>query len=72
MSLNLPAAFSAVMAAVREHQVHPGVELRANLEELRDFFESTSHRCHLEEVAFVRELTNETVHVPQGCLLGGL
>ena len=34
VSLNLPAAFSAVMAAVREHQVHPGVELRANLEEL--------------------------------------
>jgi hypothetical protein len=29
---------------------HPGVELRANLK-------STSHRCHIFEVAFVWELT---------------
>ena len=43
-------------------QAHPGVELRANLK-------SISHRCH--EVAFVRVLTTETIHVPLGCLQGG-
>ena len=50
---------------------HPGVELRANLK-------SISHRCHLEEVAlffevaFVWELTKETIHLPLGCLQGGI
>ena len=34
--------------------IHPGVELRANLK-------SISHRCHLEEVASVWELTKETI-----------
>ena len=43
---------------------HPEVELRANLE-------SISHRCHLEEVAFVWELTKVTIHLPLGCLQGG-
>ena len=43
---------------------HPGVELRANLK-------SISHRCHLFEVAFAWELTNETIHLPLGCLQGG-
>ena len=43
---------------------HPGVELRANLE-------STSHRCYLEEVAFVWELTKETIVLPLVCLQGG-
>jgi len=43
---------------------HPGGELRANLK-------SISHRCHLEEVAFVWELTKETIHLPLGCLQGG-
>ena len=43
---------------------HPGVELRANLK-------SISHRCHLFEVAFVWELTKETIHLPLGCLQGG-
>ena len=38
---------------------HPGVELRANLK-------SISHRCHLFEVAFVWELTKETIDLPQG------
>ena len=42
----------------------PGVELRANLE-------SISHRCRLFEVAFVWELTKETIHLPLGCLQGG-
>jgi len=43
---------------------HPGVELRANLK-------SISHGCHLFEVAFVWELTKETIHLPLGCLQGG-
>ena len=42
---------------------HPGVELRANLK-------SISHRCQLFEVAFVWGLTNETIHLPLGCLQG--
>jgi len=43
---------------------HPGVELRANLK-------SISHRCHLFEVAFLWQLTRETIHLPLGCLQGG-
>ena len=37
--------------------LRPGVELRAKLK-------SISHRCHLFEVAFVWELTKETIHLP--------
>ena len=44
--------------------LHPGVELRANLK-------SISHRCYLFEVAFVWELTRETIVLPLGCLQGG-
>ena len=40
---------------------HPGVELREN-------FKSISHRCHLFEVAFVWELTKETICLLLGCL----
>ena len=43
---------------------HPRVELRANLN-------SISYRCHLFEVAFVWELTKESIHLPLGCLQGG-
>jgi hypothetical protein len=43
----------------------PGVELRAKLQPI-------SHRCHLYEVAFVYELTEETIHLPLSCLQGGL
>ena len=43
----------------------PGVEWRANLK-------SISHRCHLCEVAFERRLTKETIHLPLGCLEGGV
>ena len=39
--------------------------MRANLK-------SISHRCHLFEVALVWELTKETIHLPLGCLRGGL
>ena len=43
------------------HQVpHPGANRQ-----------STSHRCHLFEVAFVWVLTKETIHLPLGCLQGG-
>ena len=45
-------------------QLHPGVELGANLK-------SISHRCHLLEVAFVWDLTEETINLPLGCLQGG-
>ena len=44
---------------------HPAVGLRANLE-------SISYRCRLFEVAFVWELTKETIRMPLGCLQGGL
>ena len=43
---------------------HPGGNLGANLK-------SISHRCHPILVAFVWELTKETVHLPLGCLQGG-
>jgi len=43
---------------------HPGVEWRANLK-------SISHRCYFFEVAFVWELTKETIVLPLGCLHGG-
>ena len=42
----------------------PGVELRAHLK-------SISNSCHFFEVLFVWELTQETVHLPLGCLQGG-
>ena len=44
--------------------VHPGVELTANLK-------SISYRCHLIEVAFALELTEETIYLHLGCLQGG-
>jgi len=35
-------------------------------------FKSISHRCHLILVAFVWELTKETIYLPLGCLQGGM
>ena len=35
------------------------------------YLNSISPRCHLFEVAFVWELTKETIHLPMGCLQGG-
>ena len=43
---------------------HPGGNPWANLK-------SISHRCYLFEIAFVWELTKETIHLPLGCLQGG-
>ena len=40
--------------------------------ELRAHLESISHRCHLIEVAFVWDLTKETIHLPLGCIQGGV
>ena len=43
---------------------HPGGSPGADLK-------SISHRCHPILVAFVWELTQETIHLPLGCLQGG-
>ena len=43
---------------------HPGGNPGSNLK-------STSYRCYLFEVAFVWELTKETIDLPLGCLQGG-
>ena len=48
----------------RRRRNHPKVGLRENLR-------SISHRCHLFGVAFVWELTEETIHLPLSCLQGG-
>jgi len=44
---------------------HPRGNPEANLK-------SISHRCHPILVAFVWELTKETIYLPLGCLQGGL
>ena len=44
--------------------VYPGVELRANLK-------SIPHICHLFDMAFEWELTEEIIHLPLGCFQGG-
>ena len=43
---------------------HPGGNPRANLK-------SFSHRCHPILVAFLWDLTEETIDLPLGCLQGG-
>jgi len=45
-------------------RTHPGGNPGANLK-------SISHGCYLFEVAFVWDLTNETLVLPLGCLQGG-
>ena len=45
-------------------QTHPGGNPGANLK-------SISHKCHPIMVAFVWELTEETIDLPLGCLQGG-
>ena len=35
-------------------------------------FKSSSHRCYLFEVAFLWELTEETIDLPLDCLQGGI
>ena len=48
----------------RPHPTHPEGNPEANLK-------STSHRCYLFEVAFVWEVTKETIDLHLGCLQGG-
>ena len=43
---------------------HPGGNPGANIK-------SISHKCHPIMVAFVWELTKETIYLPLGCLQGG-
>ena len=59
-----PSPACRLTSVSRDALSHPGVELRENLK-------SISHRCHLFEVAFVWELTKETINLPLGCLHGG-
>ena len=51
--------------ALNPFTIRPGCNLGANLKPI-------SHRCYLFEVAFVWELTRETIVLPLGCLQGGL
>ena len=44
---------------------HPGGNPGGNLK-------SISQKCYLREVAFEWELTKETIHLPLGCLQGGV
>ena len=61
----LPASMLPICLGVFVQVItHPGGNPRANLK-------SISHRCYLFEVAFVRELTKETIHLPLSCLQGG-
>jgi len=53
-----------VAALPCKRALHPGGNPGANLK-------STSHRCYLFEVAFVWELTKETIVLPLGCLQDG-
>ena len=50
----------AMAAFLLSLHFHPGVNRK-----------SISHRCHLREVAFERELIVETIYLPLGCLQGG-
>ena len=50
--------------ALGRSEYHPGDNPGANLK-------SISHICHPILVAFVWELTNETIDLPLGCLQGG-
>jgi len=61
-----PGARRKVSEDLRQRGIvlHPGGNTGANLK-------SISHRCYLFEVAFVWELTRETIDFPLGCLRGG-
>ena len=49
--------------SLKVHLSHPGGNPGAN-------FKSTSHRCHLFEVAFSWGLMGKNIYVPLGCLPG--
>ena len=44
---------------------------RAYPNHARSALNSNSHRCHRFEVAFLRELTSATIHLPLDCFKGG-
>jgi len=56
--------FTVPCHEVLSPRLRPGGSPGANLK-------SISHRCHLREKAFEWELTEETIHLPLGCLQGG-
>ena len=58
--VGLQAAFRQGPRLPRIQGIHPGVELRANLSQ-----------SPTDEVAFVWELTKETIQLPLVCLQGG-
>ena len=66
VELPFPGDTSAVFASEKDVKVpsHPGGNPGANLK-------SISRRCYLFQVAFVWELTKETIVLPLGCLKGG-
>ena len=39
---------------------------------LATIFQSISHRCYLQEVAFEWKVSKATIYLPLGCLQGGL
>ena len=57
---------SSLVVAGGDHRsrLHPGGNPGTHLK-------SISHKCHPVLVAFVWELTKETIHLPLGCLQGG-
>ena len=61
--LRQSTAFLERTLVLRQH--HPGGNPGANLK-------SISRRYYLFEIALVCELTEETIHLPLGCLKGGL
>ena len=58
------AAHRLACGGQRRSSHHPGSNPGENLK-------SISHRCHPILVAFVWELSKETIHLPLGCLQGG-
>ena len=55
--------YNGIVSAIISGAGHPGGNPAANLK-------SISHRCHPILVAFVWELTEETINLPLGCLQG--
>jgi len=60
LSLSLTGHRGGAGASMKGFCIHPGANLK-----------SPSHRCHPILVAFVWELTEETIDSPLGCLQGG-
>ena len=58
-----PVGYSQPRLDSKDSGCHSGGKPGAN-------FESISHRCHPILVAFVWELTKETINLPLGCLQG--